>query len=84
MTHLQRLVLTVLDSKKDEQFAHYENKAGLGRVALVACFLAFTGGIHFILLTTSLINGTYSIFQWSFYILVLVIFHLLEFFLTAM
>ena len=38
MTHLQRLVLTVLDSKKDEQFAHYENKAGLGRVALVACF----------------------------------------------
>ena len=46
MTHLQRLVLTVLDSKKDEQFAHYENKAGLGRVALVACFLAFTGGVH--------------------------------------
>ena len=30
MTHLQRLVLTVLDSK-DEQFVHYENKAGLGR-----------------------------------------------------
>jgi protein-S-isoprenylcysteine O-methyltransferase len=65
-------------------YEHFSKKTGLGRVALVACFLAFTGGIHFMLFTTSFMSGNYYIFQWSFYIMALVAFHLLEFFLTAL
>ena len=84
MSHIQRLVLAVLDPGKDEEFAHFGNKAGLGRVALVACLLAFTGGIHFLLLVFSVFNQWFPILQWSFYVLALVTFHLLEFFLTAL
>ena len=62
-------------------YEHFNKKTGLGRVALVACFLAFTGGIHFMLFTTSFMSGNYCIFQWSFYVIALVSFHLLEFFL---
>ena len=84
MSHIQRLVLAVLDPGKDEEFAHFGNKAGLGRVALVACLLAFTGGFHFLLLGFSIFNQWLPMLQWSFYVLALVAFHLLEFFLTAM
>ena len=83
MSHIQRLVLAVLDPGKDEEFAFWQQGwAWSGRAGSVSFGLYWRD--TFLLLVFSVFNQWFPILQWSFYVLALVTFHLLEFFLTAL
>jgi protein-S-isoprenylcysteine O-methyltransferase len=68
----------------DKQFAHFHHRAGLGRVALTGGCLCFLLGLHIALLVLSVFNGWSAVLQWSLYAISLLVFHLLEFVLTAL
>lgn len=90
-------IQNVLDFEGWELHSQFATTRGLGRVALISCILGITWGVHATLLavacfemtgimSSGLLQGSrlQMLSLWCFYICSMIIFHLLEFFTTAL
>jgi len=71
----------------DAEYPHFSKPKGLGRVTLISSILSFLLGLHVCIILICIVNTEAipqkMLIRWSFYVTFLCLFHLLEFFVTA-